>query len=119
MIGVEPEGAPTITNSLKEGKAIHLHRVSTIADGLTAPFAGVHAYRHIKHCVDDVVLVSDLEILQALKLIWERCKVLAEPAACAPVAALLNKKIEIPKGASVVCVISGGNVDIANIHKLL
>ena len=119
IIGVEPEGAPTMTRSLAKGAPEHLSELNTVADGLAAPFVGQHNLNHVQQFVDEVLLVSDVEILNALTLIWSRCKVLAEPAACASVAALLSGKIEIPSGATVVCMISGGNVDLAGIQALL
>lgn len=119
VIGVEPEGAPTMTESLAKGEPVHLSSTNTVADGLSAPFVGHHNLAHVQQWVDEVVLVSDSEILQALRLIWARCKVLAEPAACASIAALLSGKVSVPTGANVVCVISGGNVDLASIQRLL
>ncbi len=119
IIGVEPEGAPTLTNSLEKGEALPLSDVNTIADGLGAPFAGKHTYQHVKAFVDEVVLVSEGEIKTALRMIWERCKVMAEPAAAASVAALIHNKVELPTGSNVCCVISGGNVDLDQVDKLL
>lgn len=119
VIGVEPAGAPTMTRSLEKGEPVHLEKVDTIADGLAAPFVGQHNLDHVQKFVDEIVIVSDFEIVNAMKLIWARCKVLAEPAAAASVAALLQKKVGIPEGATVVCVLSGGNVDIDGIQKLL
>ena len=119
VIGVEPEGAPTMTTSLAKGEPVHLEGVDTIADGLAAPFVGQHNLDHVREFVDEVVLVSDAEIVSAMKLIWTRCKVLAEPAASASVAALLQKRVAIPEGATVVCVISGGNVDVNGLQALL
>ncbi|MFQ5652102.1 MAG: threonine/serine dehydratase [bacterium] len=119
VIGVEPEGAPTMTRSLEKGVPVHLETLDTVADGLAAPFVGQHNLEHVRKFVDDLVLVSDAEILHALKLIWERCKVLAEPAGAASMAALLSNKVKVPAGATVVCMISGGNVDLGSIHKLI
>lgn len=119
VIGVEPEGAPTMTSSLEKGEPVHLEGVDTIADGLAAPFVGQHNLDHVREFVDEVVLVSDAEIVHAMKQIWTRCKILAEPAASASVAALLQKKVAIPEGATVVCVVSGGNVDVNGLPTLL
>ena len=119
IIGVEPEGAPTLTNSLAKGEAVALESNNTIADGLGAPFAGKHTFEHVKAFVDEVVLVSEAEIRGALRMIWERTKVMAEPAAAASVAALINKKVSLPDGANVCCVISGGNVDLSQVENLI
>jgi threonine dehydratase len=119
VFGVEPEGANSMYRSLREGHAVTLDKVQTIADGLAAPFAGEVAYQIVKKNVDDVVLVSDSEILSAFRLIVERCKVLPEPAAAASVAALLSGRIKVKPGAKVVCVLSGGNPDLKNLSRLL
>lgn len=119
IIGVEPEGAPTMTRSLDKGEPVHLDDIDTIADGLAAPFVGQHNLDHVREFVDEIVLVSDAEIVSAMKLIWTRCKVLAEPAACATVAALLQERVAIPEGATVVCVLSGGNVNMNDLQALL
>ena len=105
--------------SLERGEAVHLDRVNTIADGLAAPFAGQLTLAHVKAYVDQMVTVSDQEIITAMGLILERCKVLAEPAAAAPLAALLSGRLALAKGATVVCVLSGGNVDRARLKQLL
>ena len=110
VIGVEPVGAPGMTESLKQGKPAHLDSVNTVADGLAAPFAGEHTLAHVQKYVDDVVLVTDEEIIEAMFLIMERCKVIAEPAAASSFAALLSGKVNVPAGSKVVCVLSGGNI---------
>jgi len=119
IIGVEPEGASAMSQSLQRGEPVHLDRVNTVADGLSAPFAGEYTLAHVQEFVDDVVIVTDSEILKALKLIWDRCKVLAEPAATSTLAAMLFNKVHLPKGATVVCVLSGGNVNMDDIQNLI
>lgn len=118
VIGVEPEGAPAMTRSLETGQPYHLESVQTIADGLAAPFAGAHCLRHVQAFVDQVVLVSDEEIIQAMRLILERCKLVAEPAAAASLAALLFRKVPVPQGTAVVCVLSGGNADLGLFKRI-
>jgi threonine dehydratase len=119
IIGVEPEGACAMHQSLQRGEPVHLERVATVADGLAAPFAGQHTLAHVQAHVDDVVIVSDEEIVEAMALIIERCKVVAEPAAASTLAALLSGKINLPSGSTVVCVLSGGNVDRERLKALL
>jgi threonine dehydratase len=119
VIGVEPEGACAMTRSLERGEPVRLDRVSTIADGLAAPFAGRHTLAHVKALVERMVTVSDQEIVEAVGPILERCKVVAEPAAAAPLAALLSGRTGLPRGATVVCVLSGGNVDRERLKALL
>ncbi len=119
VFGVEPEGASAMTQSLQRGEPVHLDRIDTVADGLAAPFAGRHTLNHVQAYVDDVVMVSDREIVEAMGLILERCKVVAEPAAAAPLAALLSGKIPLPEASTVVCVLSGGNIDRMRLKALL
>ena len=119
IIGVEPEGAAAMSMSLAQGRPVHLELIKTIADGLAAPFAGKLTFAHVQKHVDQVVTVSDEHILEALKLIFERCKVVAEPAAAAPLAALLSGQVQLPRDSSVICVLSGGNVDMDRLKILL
>jgi len=111
VIGVEPEGAPAMRMSLDAGKPARLEKMSTIADGLAAPFAGQLNFEIVGKYVDDVVLVSDDEIRTAMRFLLERCKILAEPAGAAATGALLSGRIKPPPGGRVVCVVSGGNID--------
>ena len=119
LFGVEPEGASAMTRSLERGEPVRLEKVETIADGLAAPFAGRLTYAHVRAHVDDMLTVSDRQIAEAMGLILERCKLVAEPAAAASVAALLSGKLDLPKRATVVCVLSGGNVDRERLKSLL
>ncbi len=119
VVIVEPEGAPTMRRSLDAGKAMALETINTIADGLTAPFTSDLTLSMTQRYVDDAVLVSDAEISHAMGLILERCKLLAEPAAAATVAALLADKVNAAEGAKVVAILSGGNVDRERLKQLL
>lgn len=119
VVGVEPEGAAGISKSLSAGKPVHLDSVQSVADGLAAPFAGVHTLAYVQKYVDEVVLVTDEEIVEAMRLIIERCKVIAEPAAASTLAALLFGKIKVRPGSTVVCVLSGGNISHERLKSLL
>ena len=119
VIGVEPEGAPGMTLALGKGEPVHMTTMSTIADGLAAPFVGQHNLDHVRAFVDDVITVNDSQIVDAMRLLLERTKVLAEPAGAASLAALLSGQVELRGGESVVCVLSGGNVDSARLAELL
>lgn len=119
VIGTEPEGAAAMHESLIHGRPITLDKIHTVADGLAAPFTGDHTLAHVQAYVDQVVLVSDDEILEAMRLLLERCKVLVEPAGSASVAALLHGKVPIPRGSNVVCILSGGNIDLSRLKELL
>ena len=118
VYGIEPDGAPGMTLSLAKGEPVTLGSLNTVADGLAAPFVGKHNLAHVQAFVDEVVTVTDEEILWGLKILWERCKLAAEPAAGAPIAALLKGKFDIPAGSKVVSVVCGGNVNLANFEKL-
>ena len=111
VIGVEPEGAPGMTESLRRGEPIRLERLNTIADGLAAPFAGRRNYFHVRELVDEMVIVTDDEIAAAIPVLVERCKVAPEPAGAAAAAALLSGKITPPAGSTTVAIVSGGNID--------
>ncbi len=119
VVIVEPEGAPTMRRALDAGKPVPLEHIKTIADGLSAPFAGELTLAIVRRLVDDAVLVSDGEIAQAMSLILERCKLLAEPAAAASVAALLSGKVRVAEGANVVAILSGGNIDRERLKQLV
>ena len=119
VIGVEPEGAAAMTRSLESGVPERIDDVQTVADGLAAPFAGEHTLRHVQGFVDEIVLVSDEAIKESLRLILERCKLLAEPAAAASFAALLHGVVQATPGSQVVCVLSGGNVDRSLLKQML
>ena len=118
ILGVEPEGAPAMHRSFAGGHAVTLERVSTVADGLAAPSAGVRCYEVCRERVREILLVSDEEILKGLRLLMERCKLFAEPAAAAPIAGLLSGRTGLASGARVVCVVSGGNLDMQRLKTL-
>ncbi len=118
VVGVEPEGADAMSRSLERCEPVHLERVDTVADGLAAPFAGEHTFGHVRLLVDEVVRVSDVEILDALKVLIQRCKLAAEPSGAAALAALRCGRVTVPPGSTVVCVVSGGNVELRLLARL-
>lgn len=119
VIGVEPTGADVIVRSLAAGSPQRLDAPKSVADGLCAPFAGEHTFVHVKQYVDRVVLVDDQAILQALRAIVLRAKLAAEPAAAAPLAALMSGAVQFPRGTRVVLVVSGGNLSPATLKEIL
>ena len=120
IVGVEPIGASTMYQSLQRKAVFHLNRMDTIAEALAAPFVGELNLALVQKYVDELVLVSDDEMIEALCLILEWCKILTEPAGAAGFAALLFKKANIPSGSEVVCLLSGGNIDRSRLgHSLL
>ena len=119
IIGVEPEGARAMTLSLQAGKLVQLDSVDTVADGLAPPFTGEHNLSHVQGFVDEVVIVTDDEIVEAMAIILERTKVVAEPAAASTLAALLSGKATVAAKSKVVCLLSGGNIDRRRLASLL
>jgi threonine dehydratase len=111
VIGVEPDGANSMKLSLERGSPQKLAKAVTVADGLAAPMAGELTYAHVKQLGVEIVTVPDSAIVEAMWTIIERCKVLAEPAAAAGLAGLLSGAIKVERGASVVCILTGGNAD--------
>lgn len=111
VFGVEPAGAAAMRRSLDEGGAAHLERVDTIADGLAAPMAGRLNYRYVADFVEDVVIVSDEEILAAMRLLITRAKLVVEPSGAAAVAAIMYGRIPVTAGDRLVALVTGGNVD--------
>jgi threonine dehydratase len=119
VIGVEPAGAAAMTASLAAGKPVTIDGPKSVADGLAAPFAGEHTLAHVQALVDEVVVVSDDDIVAAIPLVLQRTKLFAEPAAVASVAPLLSGAVNVGPGQRVVCVLSGGNADVAGLARLL
>lgn len=119
VFGVEPRGAAAMRMSLDAGRPVHLEGVNTIADGLAAPMAGDLTFPMVRRYVDDVVLVSDDEIIAALRAMLSRTKLLAEPAAAAAVAAVMCRRLPLRDGERVVVLLSGGNVDLDALRQLL
>jgi threonine dehydratase len=118
VIGVEPEGADVVSRSLAAGEPVTMTPVS-VADGLCSPIGGTVTLPLIQRHVDRVVRVTDDEIRQAMRLVVERTKLVVEPAGAAGVAALLNGAAEVPRGADVVVIATGGNIDSAGLAALL
>jgi len=119
IFGVEPTGAASMRKSLDEGKASRLDRVETIADGLAPPMAGALPYEIVKACVDDVILVSDDEIKDAMRRIVAYTRLVAEGAGAAATAAVLSQRLPLRHGTRVVAILSGGNVDADKLAAIL
>lgn len=119
VVGVEPEGAAALWESRRTGKPVHLDRVDTVADGLAPPMVGDLNFAIAQRYVDDVVKVTDAQIIDAMRLLMTRCKLVVEPAGAAGFAALRSGAVKAPAGAKVVVVVSGGNVDLERLKTLL
>lgn len=116
--GVEPEGADDTARSLEAGERIEIDLPSTIADGIRNVTPGELTFPIVKQAVRGVVLVSDDEIRQALRLMMLRAKVVAEPTGAVSVAAAIFGKVPLD-GRTAVAVVSGGNVDPSALTQIL
>lgn len=119
VVGVEPDNVPKMKLSLQAGKPVTIQPRPTIADGLATKKPGELTYKLVSELVDDIVTVSEEEIAKAIYLLLERGKVLVEGAGAAPVAALISGKLELRGGERVVAIVSGGNIDLNAIYKIL
>jgi threonine dehydratase len=119
VYGVEPAGAPSMRRSLDEGHAVQLTSVKTIADGLAAPMAGKLTYEIVKRYADDVVLLDDDAIAEAVRELLTSTKLLAETAGAAATAAVLRRAIPFRDGERVAAIVSGGNIDFPKLAGLI
>jgi threonine dehydratase len=111
VIGIELEAGPGMTPALAAGKPVAVTRPGTIADGLTPPFVGALPLEIARQALDEIILVSEEEILEAMRSLLLRAKLYVEGAGAAATAALLAGKVHLPDGATVVSIVSGGNAD--------
>lgn len=118
VFGVQAEGANAIARSFREKRLITTETASTIADGIAVKAPGDITVDIINRYVDDVVTVSDREISSAILLLMERCKQIVEPAGATSLAAALGGKIDV-EGKNVVCLLSGGNIDVSFIQNII
>ena len=116
IIGVEPEGAASAYESIKQNKIIELKEANTIADGTAVKKIGELNFEYIKKYVDEIITVSDYELMEAFLLLVEKHKIIAENSGILSVAA--TKKIK-EKNKKVVSVISGGNIDVLMISSMI
>ncbi|MGM9870206.1 MAG: threonine ammonia-lyase [Muribaculaceae bacterium] len=118
VYGVQSNGAPSMTTSLHEGKITRLDSVQTIADGIAVKEPGVNTFEYVKKYVDEVVTVSDEETAAAILSLIERNKLVAEGAGAVAVAAAMFDKVPV-KGKKVVCLVSGGNIDVSTLSRII
>ncbi len=119
VYGVQAAGAPSMLNSLRDGRIGALSSVSTIADGIAVKQPGKFTYDYCKRYVNGIVTVSDEEIASATLALLEREKMVAEGAGATPVAAILAGKLPELKGKRVCCVVSGGNIDVTILSRII
>ena len=118
VYGVQALGAPSMYNSLKSGSIETLASVSTIADGIAVKRPGENTFMMCSQYVDEVVTVTEGEISSAILALIEQHKMIAEGAGAVAVAAAMFDKIPM-KGKNVVCVVSGGNIDVTILSRVI
>ena len=117
VIGVEPELADDATRSFRTGTVQTVHNPPTIADGLRTPALGRITFPLVRAHVSDMRTVSEQGIVDAMRFLWTRMKIVVEPSGAVPLAALLADPAAF-RGMRIGIIISGGNVDLANACRL-
>ena len=120
IIGVEPINSNVMTNSIKSGKPGIFDTINnkTIADTLAAPFAGKITFEYVKEYVDDIINVSEDEMIESLRVMIERLKIVPEPSASACFVPIVFNKLNVPSKSKCLVVVCGGNIDLKRIKSL-
>lgn len=118
IYGVEPEAGNDGQQSFRSGKIVHIDTPKTIADGAQTQHLGQHTFPLIQKHVNDILTVSDDELIAAMKFIAERMKMVVEPTGCLGFAAATARKADL-RGKKIGIIISGGNVDISRYSDFL
>ncbi len=118
VYGVQAAGAPSMERSIHEKQKVHLDSVQTIADGIAVKQPGDLTYELCEKYVDEIVTVNDDETAAAILALMERQKLVSEGAGAVSVAAVMFNKLPI-KGKKVVCIVSGGNIDVNTLNRVV
>ena len=118
IYGVQAAGAPSMYHSVNDGAIECLSSVSTIADGIAVKKPGENTYALVKEYVDEIALVTDDEVASAILALIEKQKMIAEGAGAVAVAAVMTDKFDL-KGKRVVAVVSGGNIDVTSLSRVI
>ena len=120
IIGIEPINSNVMTKSISSNKpeTFDTNINKTLADGLAAPFAGNLTFEFVKKYVDEIINVSENEMIESMRVIIERLKVIPEAAASACFVPILRNKLNIKKNANSIIVLCGGNIDLDKLKKL-
>ena len=118
VYGVEAKGAPSMKNAIEHGEIETLNNVSTIADGIAVKTPGDLTYEYCSKYVDEIVTVTDDEISAAILALMEQHKLVTEGAGAVPVAAAMFGKVDL-QGKKAVCVLSGGNIDVTILSRVI
>lgn len=121
FIGIESQNVDSYNQALQNGKPFTINGKNSIADGIAVKEIGELTFNILKKNVDEVIIVSEEEIAQAMLFLLEKCKVVTEGSGAVSIAAILSGKLDkiIGKNKNVVCVISGGNVDITTLGTII
>ena len=119
VIGVETEPANDAWQSLRTGQRITIPVPDTIADGIRTTSLGAITFEIMRRLVNDIVLVTDADVIEAVRFMLLRMKLLAEPTGAVPVAALMAHKVPVVEGKRVGVIVSGGNADPTMLLRIL
>jgi threonine dehydratase len=119
IVGVEAERAPSMLKSIEANKIVELNSADTFADGIAVRKPGKINFVIVKKYVDSIITVSDEEIKNAIFTLAKEAKIIAEGAGAASVAALLSKKVDTENISNIVCMVSGGNIDMTVFNSIL
>jgi len=119
VIGVETEPANDAWQSLRTGKRVTIAPPDTIADGIRTTSLGVITFEIMRKLVDAIALVTDADVIEAMRFMLLRMKLLAEPTGAVPIAALMAHKVDGVAGKRVGVIVSGGNADPATLLRIL
>ena len=119
VVGVEPEAGDDVRRSLAAGERVTIPVPQTIADGQQTTAPGVHTFEVLRTHVDEIVLVSDDQLVDAMAFCFDRMKLVTEPSGACGVAALLSSRIDEVAGRRVGVIVSGGNVGSARFAELV
>ncbi len=118
VIGVEPEAGDDVKRSFESGTLQKCHNPDTIADGARTHYPGEYTLPLIIQNVDEMVTVSDQDLIEAMRFVWSRMKIIIEPTGALAIAAVMTGKVKNKKGKTGM-IISGGNVDLAYANRLM
>lgn len=119
IIGVQAEACPSAREAIRQGSPVMVPAGKTIADGIRVAETGVATFPALQRYVDQLVLVSEEEIADAILLLLERKHIVAEGAGAVPLAAIMNGSVEIVPGSKIVLVISGGNIESNQLFRVI
>ena len=118
IVGVEPEAGNDGLQSFRKGEIVHIDTPKTLADGAQTQHLGNYTFAVIRERVDDIVTVTDAELVSTMAFFAARMKAVVEPTGCLAAAAALNGKLDV-RGKRVGVIVSGGNVDLQRFASLV